>query len=140
LFLPRRHVIRQRRGAVGRHGSIAVIERFMGTLKRECARVLPVVPLLRRSFQRELNWFLVWYNQHRPHTTLKGATPDEVYFAQRPACRNPRFEPRPGWPRAAPCASPQTLVKGRPGVILELSVEFVSQRRHLPRVTIRRAG
>jgi hypothetical protein len=71
---------------------------------------------------------------------LKGATPDEVYFAQRSACRKPRFEPRPGWPRASPCAKPIVLVKGQPGAKLDVAVEFVSRRRHLPRVSITRAA
>jgi putative transposase len=135
----RRHAIRQRRGAVGRHGSIAVVERFIRTLKGyTCA--LAIVPLLRRSFQRELQLFFAWYNQDRPHTTLQGATPDEVYFARRLACRAPRFETRAGWPRASPSARPPTLVKGQPGVQLRLTVEFVAGRRLLPRVSVRRAA
>jgi transposase InsO family protein len=56
------HGIRQRRGAVGQRGSIAVIERFFGTLKREGTRLLSAVPLQRRPWQRELSWFLAWYN------------------------------------------------------------------------------
>ena len=35
-----------------------------------------------------------WYNEFRPHTTLGGRAPDEVYFARFPANRKPRFEPR----------------------------------------------
>jgi transposase InsO family protein len=46
----RRHGIRQRRGAVGQHGSIAVAERFIGTLKRCCLRALSVVPLRLEAF------------------------------------------------------------------------------------------
>ena len=45
--------------------------------------MLPVVPML-PPFQRELNLFCSWYNQERPHSTLEGATPDEIYFARRP--------------------------------------------------------
>ncbi len=119
---------------------IAVIERAIKTLKDECTRLLTVVPLLRRAFQREILWFQSWYNTHRPHTSLKGATPDEVYFGQRPANRRPRFEPRLGWPRASPCASPRTLVKGKPGVRLEMAVEFLGKRKHLPRVKLTRVA
>jgi len=72
--------------------------------------------------------------------TLQGATPDEIYFNHRPACQAPRFEPRPGWPRGSPCAAPQTLVKGQPGVILEMTVDFVVRRSHLPRVNLCRAA
>jgi transposase InsO family protein len=135
-----KHGIRRRHGAVGQPGSIAVVERFIRTLKDSCTRVLPVVSLLRRSFQHELQLFIDWYNTDLPHTTHEGATPDEIYFARRPACRQPRFECRAQWPRASPCARPQTLVKGQPGVCLELLVEFVANRRHLPRVKLTRAA
>jgi transposase InsO family protein len=136
----RRHAIRQRFGAVGKAGSIAVVERFIRTLKDGCTRLLSVVPLWRRSFQRELNLFVGWYNGARAHMTLGGVTPDEVYHGRRPACRLPRFEPRSAWPRPAPCAKPQVLVKGQPGGTLDLTVDFVSHRRHLPRVRLRRAA
>src|SRR5438034_629466 len=65
-----------------------------------------------------------WYNQFRPHMTLKGATPNEVYFGRFPANRRPRLEPRPHWPRGSPCAVPQVLVAGQPGD------KFVLERRH----------
>ncbi len=132
--------IRQRFGAVGKPGSIAVIERMIRTVKQECTRALPVVSLRRQSLKWELQFFLDWYHADRPHTALKGATPDEIYYGTRPACRSPRFEPRPGWPRASPCAQPQVLVKGQPGAKLELRVEFRSGRRHLPRVLVTRAA
>jgi putative transposase len=135
----RRHPIRQRFGAVGKPGSIAVIERLIRTLK-EYTRILPIVPLARHAFHREISLFVAWYNADRPHTTLQGATPDEIYFGRRPACRLPRFEPRPDWPRASPCARPRVLVKGQPGARLELTVDFLSRRPHLPRVTITRAA
>jgi putative transposase len=136
----KRRGIRHRKGAVGQTGSIAIIERFFRTLKDGCTRSLLVVPLAKRSLQRELHLFCAWYNQDRPHVTLQGATPDEVYFKHRPACRAPRFEPRAAWPRGSPCAGPQTLVKGQPGVVLQMDVNFVARRRHLPRVTLRRAA
>lgn len=135
-----RHDIQHRLGGLTKPGGIAVIERFMRTLKYECTYRLLIVPLLRNAFRRELDLFIDWYNADRPHMTLHGATPDEVYFGERPACRRPRFEPRPAWPRGSPCARPQTLVKGQPGVQLALSVDFVCHRRHLPRVTLRRAA
>jgi hypothetical protein len=136
----RSHDIRQRFGAVGQRGSIAVVERLIGTLKRECSRLLPVVPLWRRSFHRELDLFITWHNAHRPHSTLAGATPDEVYFGKRPLCSLPRFETRAAWPRASPCAAPRGLVKGQPGVALNIKIDFVAHRRHLPVVTLTRAA
>jgi hypothetical protein len=124
---------------VGRHGSIAMVERFIQTIKVEATRRISVS--LRASlFRQELSWFVVWYNQHRPHTTLGGRTPDEVFFHQRPANHSPRFEPRSRWPRGAPCARPQALVKGQPGVRIELAVSYQHGRPHLPVVTIRRAA
>jgi putative transposase len=134
------HGIGHRKGAIGKSGSIAVIERFIRTLKSECTRLLSVVSYVRRAFQRELSLFIEWYNEHRPHDTLKGATPNEVYFKRRQANQAPRFEPRSAYPRGSPCAKPQTLVKGQPGVRLHLDIAFVSGRSHLPRVTLRRAA
>jgi len=131
--------IRPRFGAIGQHGSIAVVERFIQTIKVECTRKL-LVSLRSKTFRRELSWFTVWYNQHRPHTTLGGRTPDEVYFHQRAANQKPRFEPRARWPRSAPCALPQVLVKGQPGVRIELEVSYQQKRKHLPVATLRRVA
>ena len=132
--------IRPRFGAVGKHGSIAVIERLILTIKQRCTRLI-LVPLRRKEFLTELKYFAEWYNEHRPHTTLDGRTPNEVYRQEpRPANRAPRFEPRAKWPRGSPCAKPQTLVKGQPGVKLELQVAYHRGRKHLPIVTLRRAA
>jgi transposase InsO family protein len=136
----KRHGIRHRKGAVGQTGSIAICERFILTLKSGCTRVLSVVPLLQRSFRREVSLFFDWYNQSRPHMALGGATPDEVYFKQRPANQSPRFEPRPHWPRGSPCAAPRTLVKGQPGVVLDMDLKYPGRRRHLPIVTLKRTA
>ena len=59
--------ITPRLGAVGQHGSIALVERFILTLKNECTRII-LVPLRREAFHRELRFFEVWFNQHRPHS------------------------------------------------------------------------
>ena len=131
--------IRPRFGAVGQHGSIAVVERFIQTMKIECTRKLPA-SLRAQTFRQELLWFGVWYNQHRPHTTLTGRTPDEVYLHQRPANQSPRFEPRILWPRSAPCALPQVLVKGQPGARIKLEVRYQHRRRHLPLAAVHRAA
>jgi putative transposase len=135
----RRQGIRPRFGAVGRHGSIAVVERFIQTLKVEGTRRL-LVSLRAKTFRQELVWIVSWYNEHRPHTTLGGRTPDEVYHGRRPANRSPRFEPRTGWPRSSPCARPQVLIKGQPGVWLDLETRFQHDRRHLPVVFVKRAA
>jgi hypothetical protein len=44
------------------------------------------------------------------------------------------------YPSGSPCAKPQTLVKGKPGVRLELAVTFEARRKHLPIVTLRRVA
>lgn len=132
--------IRARFGAVGQYGSLAILERFILTLKAECTRRLVAVPFRRAAFRREVQLYLHWYNDSRPHTSLGGRTPNEVYHRLRAANQQPRFEPRPRWPRASPCAAPQVLVKGQPGVRLELQVRFVAGRKHLPILTLRRAA
>jgi len=135
-----RHKIKPPRyGAVGEHGSIAVVERFILTMKTLCTWVI-LVPLRREKMRDELGRFVGWYNESRPHTTLKGATPDEVYDGRHPSCRYPRFEPRARWPRGSRCARPGAPIRGWPGQRIELQVEHVAGRKHLPIVTIRRAA
>jgi transposase InsO family protein len=135
----RRRGIRQRFGAVGKYGSIAVIERLIRTIKSECTRRL-LVPYRRDSFRRELALFATWYTGHRPSEGLDGNTPDELYHDLAPACLEPRFEPRRKWPRDSPCAAPRTGVRGRRGVRLELNVNYLAGRKHLPIVELTRAA
>jgi len=135
----RKRGIRPRFGAVGKCGSIAVIERLIRTTKR-MLRLLPVIPLRREAFRREIGLVLDWYNEHRPHNGLGGRTPNEVHFRRRASHRQPRFEPRPRWPRGSPCATPWALVKGKPGAIVALDVDFFAGRKHLPVVRLRRVA
>ena len=134
-----RKTIRPRYGAVGKHGSIAVIERFIRTLKDEATRRI-LISQCRKRFHAELDSFIAWYNGHRPHTTLQGKTPNEVYFRLRPANQRPRIEPRTRWPRPSRCAKPRTLIAGQPGDRFEIEVGFHDGRRHLPIVSLRRAA
>ncbi len=99
-----------------------------------------VVSISQNKFLHEVALLVTWYNEYRPHTTLRGQTPDEVYHAQFPANRKPRYEPRAHWPRGSPCAVPWALVRGSPGVQLELDIEFLADRKHLPLVRIQRAA
>jgi putative transposase len=135
----KRKGIRPRFGAVGKHGSIAVVERLIRTMKDEATRRI-VVPQLQAQFRRQLTSYFAWYNEHRPHTTLHGATPNELYFRVRPANRRPRIEPRKRWPRSSPCAKPITIAAGQPGDRFELLVDFHDGRRHLPIVSLKRAA
>jgi transposase InsO family protein len=59
--------VKQRFGAVGKHGSIAVTERVVQTLKQEW---LARVPLIRGPdhLSRMLADFEVYYNRYRCHT------------------------------------------------------------------------
>ncbi len=135
----RRKGIRQRFGAVGKYGSLAVIERLIRTIKDECTRKM-IIPHRRDAFRRALSLFIPWYNGDRPHTWLDGRTPDEVYFGKPAACCAPRFEPRRRWPRGSRCAQPQVEIRGRRGARLELQVSFRVGRQHLPIVELRQAA
>jgi transposase InsO family protein len=135
----RRRGIKPRYGAIGKKGSIAVVERCILTIKQLLA-CLAVVPQWRPAFNRELTLLVQWYNEHRPHDTLRAKTPNEAYHHRFPACRKPRHEPRSHWPRGSPCARPWALVRGAPGGRLELEVDFLMGRKHLPIVRLKRVA
>ncbi|MBN2578264.1 MAG: hypothetical protein JXB10_04665 [Pirellulales bacterium] len=135
----RKNGIKPRFGAVGQHGSIALEERLILTIKLLLSGLL-LVPIRRQKFQRELSLIADWYNAHRPNSALGGRTPNEVYNKRFPVNRKPRYETRAAWPRASPCATPRTLVKGKLGVRLELQVDFYQGKRHLPLVTLKRVA
>jgi len=128
-----------RYGAIGKHGSLAVVKRVILTTKSLLSCLL-LVPYRREAFLRKLIEIVAWYNESRPHTWLGGKTPNEVYFGKFPANRRPRFEPRSRWPRGSPCAKPWALVRGSPGAKLTLEVTFKAGRKHLPIVALKRAG
>ena len=128
-----------RYGAIGKSGSIAVVERVILTIKCLLSH-LPLVPYQREAFLRELTEIVAWYNESRPHMWLGGRTPNETYFAKFPANRRPRFEPRKRWSRSSPCAKPWALVRGSPGAELTLEVTYHCGRKYLPVVTLKRVG
>jgi transposase InsO family protein len=74
--------VKHRFGAVGKHGSIAVTERVIRTLKYEWLRRVPVIRGL-EHLEILLRDFACYYNSWRPHTTLKGAVPDLVHAGQQ---------------------------------------------------------
>jgi len=80
-FLWRWHV-KQRFGAVGQHGSIAVTERVIWTLKHEW---LNRVALIRGidHLRGLLDDFGVYYSTYRGHTTLGGAPPAVIYRGEQ---------------------------------------------------------
>jgi putative transposase len=95
----KRHSIRQRYGAVGRTGSIAIIERGWRTIKA-IGRFKTLPPLVPSDMQRRLDLALTWYAYLRPHLALGGAVPAEVYFGIRPQHLSAAPAPR-GAPRAS---------------------------------------
>jgi len=61
----KRRTIKPRHGAVGRYGSIAVIERFIRSLKNEWIRRI-LIPFNRQQMRRHLLTYARWYNHFRP--------------------------------------------------------------------------
>jgi hypothetical protein len=130
--------ILQRFGAVGKQGSIAIVERFHRTAKEILRQI--TIPEDQTAFERELCLIVDWCNEHRPHSTLGGKTPNEVYFSRPAANEQPGFEPRKRWPRGSPCAKPLVGVEGEPGDPEILEIDCSHGRRHLPIIRARRAA
>jgi transposase InsO family protein len=73
---------KQRFGAVGRHGSIAVTERVILTLKYEWLNHVPVIRGL-DHLEQLLRDFAVYHNEFRGHATLRGAVPSVVHRGEQ---------------------------------------------------------
>ena len=73
--------VKHRFGAVGKHGSIAVTERVIRTLKYEWLKRVPVIKGL-DHLEPLLSDFVCYYNAWRPHFTLNGAVPDLIHTGQ----------------------------------------------------------
>ena len=112
--------IKQRYGAVGENGSIAIVERLIRSIKNECTRRI-VVPLSEEGIRKETTLYINWYNQHRPHQALRGRIPMDVYFGigDELLC----FETR-----------------GEDANSIRLVVTRLDNRRHLPIVELKRAA
>jgi transposase InsO family protein len=74
--------IKQRFGAVGKHGSIAVTERVILTLKQEWLRRVPIIRGLDHLSQL-LDDFSDYYNHWRGHSTIGGAMPAVIHRGDR---------------------------------------------------------
>ena len=75
--------IKQRLGAIGKHGSICVTERVNKTLKYEWLKRVVFI----KGFDHLValcEEFEDWYNAWRPHMTLDGLRPDDVYYGRKP--------------------------------------------------------
>jgi transposase InsO family protein len=101
--------IKPRLGAIGKHGSIAVTERVNKTLKYEW--------LKRAAFIKGIDHltelckeFEIWYNSWRPHMTLNGFRPDDVYYNNKPDKpeRNDKTVPN----NIEQCFFPETKITG----------------------------
>jgi transposase InsO family protein len=125
----RRRGVQPRFGAVGEHGSIAIVERYIRSMKAECTRRI-LAPFEMAAIRSELASYATWYNGHRPHQALDGRTPVETYRGS--ATSSVTFEPRQRWP----IADDQVERAGN----LQLLVKFLDSRRHLPVVELRQAG
>jgi putative transposase len=112
----------KRRGTQPRYASTgslratAVVERFVRSLKDEWLRRIQV-PFRREAMQRELAWYKRWFEEHRPHQSLGGRTPREVYDGIE--------------------VETPTVESTRP---LELVVNFHGGRRALPIVELKNAA
>jgi len=77
------HHIKQRLGAVGKHGSICVTERVIKTLKYEWLKRVAIIKDF-DHLSKLCDEFEDWYNTWRPHMTLDGLCPDDVYYGRKP--------------------------------------------------------
>jgi len=77
-----RRDVKHRFGAVGKHGSIAVTERVIRTLKHEWLHRVPVIRGLDHLAQL-LRDFAVYYNEYRGHATLGGALPAVIHRGEQ---------------------------------------------------------
>lgn len=109
--------IKQRFGAIGTYGSIAIIERLWRTLK-ELLLLKRLRPLVQHELEHRVRLGLDYYAHHRPHQGLAGATPAEVFFRKTPA-HTEAISP----PRARPGRGP----RGSP-----FEVEFFDPEQRLP--------
>jgi putative transposase len=74
--------VQQRFGTVGKHGSSAVTERAIRTLKQDWLRRVPVACSLDHLGQL-LRGFEVYYNEHRGHSRLGGAVPACIHRGEQ---------------------------------------------------------
>jgi len=111
--------IRQRFGAIGQYGSIAIIERFWRTLKELLGiRLWP--PLSADHLEARTRLALMYYSSLRPHQAHGGATPAEVFFDEEPAIESAKPLPR------------KSEVKAPGENSLAFEVVFLDRERLLP--------
>lgn len=129
----KRRGVKPRFGAIGKHGSIAVTERAIRSIKDEGIRPT-TVPLGLVAMCRLVALYACWYNTWRPHTALGGAAPIEIYLGRTPAHQKPRIEPRARYP-----VKPGERLRARRGAKVLLEVKYLDGERHLPIVAVKAA-
>lgn len=90
-----RHGMKPRFGAVGRYGSIALIERLWLGLK-DLLHLRLDRCLLQDDLENRIGLGLFYYSVLKPHQGLGGATPAEVYLQREPARDQALSPPREG--------------------------------------------
>jgi transposase InsO family protein len=116
--------VRPRFGAIGKKGSIALIERLWRTLKDTLGLRL-MGPLVAEDLMAKIDMGLVHYSYFRPHQALGGATPAEIYFGRTPSHLSAIPPPR-----------------GRPGertIDSPFRIEYLDAERLLP-LLVRKAA
>ena len=108
-----------------------MLELYHRTLKSEFTQRI-LVPTSLDEFETELGLWCRWYNGFRPHSFLKGKTPDEAYCGHTAANTLPRIETRLKAKHGTPCASPRMMIAGRAGAKVRVELSFLEGRRHLP--------
>ncbi|HVT43622.1 MAG TPA: DDE-type integrase/transposase/recombinase [Thermoanaerobaculia bacterium] len=108
--------ITHRFGAIGRSGSIAIIERLWRTLK-EMLDLGFLPPLSLRHLEEKIERGLFYYATLHPHQGLGGATPAEIYFRLTPATEQAISPPRatsrdPPSPSSSPSRSRISIPNG----------------------------
>jgi transposase InsO family protein len=116
--------VKQRFGAIGKKGSIALIERLWRTLKDTLGLRL-LRPLAAEDLMEKVEIGLLHYAHFRPHQALGGATPAEMYFGRTPAHLSAIPPPR-GRPGEGPMDSP-------------FRIEYLDAERLLP-LLVRKAA
>jgi len=129
----KRHAVKPRFGAIGKHGSIAVTERAIRSIKDEGIRPT-TVPLGLVVMCRLMSLYAYWYNTCRPHSSLGGATPFEAYFGRQPAHEKPRIETRARYPTKS-----GEKLRARRGAKVRLEIKYLGGEKHLPVVDIKAA-
>ncbi|MFC1461415.1 DDE-type integrase/transposase/recombinase, partial [Verrucomicrobiota bacterium] len=115
----KRKKVKPRYGAVGKYGSIAIVERFIRSMKDECTRRI-VIPLNMQDMRREIYLYTLWYNELRPHQALQGRTPHQAYHGLSP--------PQPTF---------NSFIKKHKDAKLQLHVSYLEDRNHLPIIQLR---